>query len=156
MENLVIRKAEIQDLMNVQSLSQELMEYEVANLDNGILDLDWSLNDKGKEYFENQILSNIVYVAQIDDKCIGYISGNLNENEPWYNVQIAYIYNLYVVETYRSNGIGKLLIDEFRKSCLSKDIHHINVTTLSNNDKAIKFYNKYNFKTYNTQLICID
>ena len=155
-ENAIIRNATIEDLLDIQRLSQKLVEYEFYNCGNNVMNLDWSFSENGKDFFEREILYNVVIVAEINHKCVGYISGSINENEPWYNVQIAYIHNFFVEEEYRNIGIGKALNNEFKNRCLSANIHHIRVSTLSANNCALKFYSKRGFQLYVNQLIYIE
>ena len=54
MENLIIRSATIDDLLNIQKLNKILFELEYNNFDSA-LDTSWPMSNEGEEYFKNAI-----------------------------------------------------------------------------------------------------
>lgn len=152
MDNIIIRKAKIEDLKDVQVLRDILFKYEIEKLDNHITDVTWTFSKDGEEdliYFINE---QILYVAEINNKIVGYICGEMLPKKEWNLFQIAEIINLCVKEEYRNMKIGTLLINKFKEVCKEKNIKHISVATLSNND-AIKFYNKNGFSIHSVQML---
>ena len=144
MEGLIIRNATINDLLNIQKLNKILFELEYNNFDS-TLDINWSMSNEGKNYFENAINNNVVLVAILDDKIVGYLVGSLN-TEYSYNKNIqAELDNMCILEEYRKLGIGKQLFLEFKKICKKNNISELKVIASYDNLNAIKFYKNNGF-----------
>ena len=144
MEGLIIRNATINDLLNIQKLNKILFELEYNNFDS-TLDINWPMSNEGKNYFENAINNNVVLVAVLDDKIVGYLVGSLN-TEYSYNKNIqAELDNMCILEEYRKLGIGKQLFLEFKKICKKNNISELKVIASYDNLNAIKFYKNNGF-----------
>ena len=78
-----IRKANINDLNSIQVLNNNLFDLEFNNFDD-TLKQGWPFEKEGKEYFEYMIKNEIVFVAEIKEKIVGYLAGSICE-------QISYI-----------------------------------------------------------------
>lgn len=112
MEDLIIRCATIDDLLNIQKLNKILFELEYNNFDL-TLDTSWPMSNEGEEYFKNAINNNIVLVAVLDDEIVEYLVGSLNTGYS-YNKNIqAELDNICILEGCRKLGIGKQLFLEF-------------------------------------------
>lgn len=153
MEDLIIRKATLQDLKVVQCLSQELIEYEYYEFDNKFLNLEWSMSIDAKNSFTNLIKNQLVYVAEYNKEVIGYISGQILKKLPWHSVQFAQLLNLYIKKDYRNKGIGTQLINKFIYCCNKNNINNIEVCALCKNLDAIKFYISKGCNLYTCKLI---
>ena len=116
MENMIIRKANIDDLFVIQKLNKELFELESNNFDSTLI-TDWPLTQEGKEYFENTIKKDIVLVAYLDKQIVGYLAGTLNSQCSYNNIVQAELDNMCIMNEYRKLGIGSKLFEEFKKIC---------------------------------------
>lgn len=144
MDSLIIRGATIDDLLDIQKLNKVLFELEYNNFDS-TLDINWSMSSEGKDYFENAINNNVVLVAVLDDKIIGYLVGSLNTQYS-YNKNIqAELDNMCILEEFRKLGIGKQLFLEFKKICKNNNISELKVVTSYDNLSAINFYKSNGF-----------
>ena len=65
-ENIIIRKATIDDLDKVQKLNEKLFLREVEKF-NKFLNVKWTFSEKGKAYFEGLIKNDFLYVAALDN-----------------------------------------------------------------------------------------
>lgn len=146
-----IRKANINDLKEIQNLNNLLFELEYNNYDN-TLKLVWPLEKEGEEYFKDVIENNIAYVAETNGKIIGYLAGSISEQISYITETFAELDNMYVNEEYRRYSVGTLLINEFKKYCKDNSIENIKVTASAKNSKAIQFYMKNGFEDYNVTL----
>ena len=61
-ENIIIRKATIDDLDKVQKLNEKLFLREFKKF-NKFLNVKWTFSEKGKKYFEGLIKYDFVYVS---------------------------------------------------------------------------------------------
>lgn len=59
---------------------------------------------------------------------------------------------MFIMESYRGQGIGKMFFDAFVKECHDKNITDIRVTASAKNKGAIAAYEKWGFSTKNTTL----
>jgi ribosomal protein S18 acetylase RimI-like enzyme len=112
------------------------------------------MSKDGENNFRNLILNNFVYVAEHDEKLVGYICGYICKKEPWYNVQFAELLNLYVEEKYRCIRIGTTLLNEFKNYCKSNNVTCMKLNTLYSNKNAINFYMHNGFNNYTNTYIC--
>ena len=145
MENIIIRKANIDDLYEIQKLNKELFELESNNFDSTLI-TDWPLTQEGKEYFENAIKKDIVLVAYVDKQIVGYLAGTLNSQYSYNNIVQAELDNMCIMNEFRKLGIGSKLFEEFKKICKENKINEIKVVASYNNLNAIDFYKRNGFK----------
>jgi len=151
MGKVIIRKATINDLNSIQELNNSLFDLELNNFDD-TLKQGWPFEEDGKEYFEDMINNEIVFVAQIEEKIVGYLAGSICEQISYITETFAELDNMCINEQYRRFGIGTLLINEFKKYCKEKNIQNIKVTASAKNSRAIQFYMKNGFEDYNVTL----
>lgn len=86
-----------------------------------------ALSKEGKEYFENAIKDSFVIVAEIDDKVVGYLLGEVSD-VPYYDFKIAELCNMCIDSKYRKQGIGNALYKEFERIFRGQGITHFTVT----------------------------
>jgi len=151
MGKVIIRKATINDLNSIQELNNSLFDLELNNFDD-TLKQGWPFEEDGKEYFEDMINNEIVFVAQIEEKIVGYLAGSICEQISYITETFAELDNMCINDKYRRFGIGTLLMNEFKKYCKEKNIQNIKVTASAKNTKAIQFYMKNGFEDYNVTL----
>ncbi|KAK2714461.1 hypothetical protein QYM36_008871 [Artemia franciscana] len=68
-----------------------------------------------------------------------------------YNADVAYILALGVMEEYRRCGIASLLLDTFLRHLTAQEMKKVKVVylhVLATNDKALRFYEKRNFRMH--------
>lgn len=151
MNDVLIRRATLEDLEVIQNLNNELFKLEKENYDPTLIE-DWPLSNEGKNYFEDLILNNYVIVALIGEKIIGYLAGTINEKGSYEEVQYGEINNMLIDDDYRGYGIGRKLIDSFKNYCKKNDIYSLKVVASAKNTNAINFYKKQGFDNFNTTL----
>lgn len=147
-----IREANMNDLIHIQNLNNSLFDLEYNNYDS-TLKLGWPFEKEGKEYFIDRINNNLIFVAEINGKIVGYLAGNILEEISYSVETFAELDNMYIDTNYRGYGIGSKLIDKFKNYCKNIGIENIKVTAYAHNKQAIKFYMKNGFQDYNTTLI---
>ena len=145
---MLIRKAEIRDLRDIQELNNQLFELEIASFDEYLIK-DWPLSNKGKQYFETAIKDSYVIVAEVDGNVVGYLLGE-ECNIPYYNFKIAELCNMCVDKNYRKQGIGNKLYSEFENHYKKQGVEHFIVTASYKNENAKQFYKKMGFKEANS------
>jgi len=151
MDNIIIRKATIEDLSIIQELNNSLFKLEKENYDSTLVN-DWPLSEEGKEYFSDLILNHYVIVATLNNNIVGYLAGTIEEKVSYVEVQYGEINNMLVKDEYRGYGVGKLLINNFKEYCKSNNISDIKVVASYKNKNAIEFYHKNGFEEFDLTL----
>jgi len=151
MKNLLIRKADINDLSYIQELNNNLFDLELENYDPTLV-RDWAISNDGKTYFEDLINNHYVVVALLDDEIVGYLAGTINEKGSYENIQYGEINNMFIKDSCRGYGVGKSLVNEFKKYCKENNINNLIVTASAKNSNAINFYKKNGFEDFNLTL----
>ncbi|MDE6408525.1 MAG: GNAT family N-acetyltransferase [Anaeroplasmataceae bacterium] len=105
-------------------------------------DLDFlSEYDKHIDYttLKDSIENKRIYICELDNKSIGWLRYNLFwDNTPFLNM-------LYVLEEYRKQGFGALLLEHWEKQMKIQGYKTIMTSTLVHED-AIHFYLKYGYQ----------
>lgn len=115
---------------------------------------DWPYSESGNSYF-NKSISDDKYcalVAKDNDKVIGYLVGYIWDHCDYRPILTAEIDNMLVLEEYRGRGVGKALIDEFKKWCKTNDVVDMIVMTYTNNINTLEFYKKNGFEDLSVRL----
>lgn len=149
--NVEYRKAKIEDLNVIQNLNNELFKLEKENYDPTLVN-DWPITEEGKEYFIDLINNHFVWVAVIDNEIVGYLAGTIEEKGSYELVQYGEVNNMIITEKCRGLGVGRSLMDSFKKYCKDNGINNLKVVASAKNANAIAFYRKNGFKDFNLTL----
>ena len=147
-----IKRATQKDLQAVQALNNKLFDLEIDKHD-PLLIKGWPYSQVGENYFSDAIQNDFVVIALCDGKVVGYLAGSENQKSYW-KVKFTELDNMYIEQEYRKHGIGKLLVDEFKKWTKEKSISNMKVTASAKNQNAINFYQKMGFAHFDTVLHC--
>lgn len=100
----------------------------------------FSIIKKGR--IENDLINNPFsnyYVYKIDNKIVAFI-----------NYDIIYerieLVDIYVLEEYRNQKIATKLIEKMLEDATNNNVKSISLEVRKDNEKAIKLYNKFDFK----------
>lgn len=150
--NIIIKTATINDLEKVQELNLKLFKKEQKEYD-PLLDLDWVFGKEGTKHYKDRISKDdgCVFVAIVDDKIVGYLCGKLARVGSYGRlptVIAAEIETFFILDEFRSSGIGKKLYDKFIEWCKTKNVDKVRLDVHPRNELAIKFYRKNNFKDF--------
>lgn len=150
--NIEIRKATISDLKTIQKLNLELCKKESKDFDPTI-NYKWSLSKEAEKYFNSRINKGCALVAFDGKKCIGYLVGGISYLESFRKpMKIIELDNMFIVENYRSSGIGTKLTKEFLKWAKVKKADRVKVLVSAQNVGALEFYKRNGFEDYNITL----
>jgi len=143
-----IQFATIKNLRDIQDLNHQLCIKENKEFD-ATINPDYPIQKQGEEYFKDRIKNGCSLLAIVDGKVVGYLVGSISEVEDYRNIsKIAEAENMFILENYRSKGIGKKLFQEFTKWCKSKKAQRIKAVASAQNIKAIEFYRREGFQDY--------
>ena len=145
--DVIIKRATIENLKDIQELNNKLFELEYEKFDPA-LKVGWPFGTDGTEYFCDMLNNEVVFIAFVDNKIVGYLAGCINLNLSYIIKSLAEIDNMFILEEYRDQGIGTKLINEFREYCLKFGIQEIKVGANAKNINAINFYRKNGFDDF--------
>jgi len=151
MKDILIRKANLNDLSYIQELNNELFNLELENYDPTLVK-DWAISNDGKIYFEDLINNHFVIVALLDNEIVGYLAGTINDKGSYENIQYGEINNMFIKDNCRGYGVGRKLVNEFKTYCKNNNINDLIVTASAKNNNAINFYKKNGFENFNITL----
>lgn len=139
----MIREAKIEDAKKLDNLLTLLVQDE-RQYDSNISPL-FVVIDYHKNYLKKK--NNICYVYEENNDIVAYIDG-LIVNDGTDVSDTFKINALFVKEEYRGKGIATDLMNKIIEDVDQRNITNIEIGVLSNNVKAKKLYEKFNFKTY--------
>ncbi len=145
MDKVVIRVADAADLENILLLSDGLT---LADLPyDKEVDVNWAHTEVGKKFYEDKIKkeSGVCFVAEIDNKIVGYFVGGRKDVASYRNVTVAELENIYVLEEFRSKGVGKKLMEAFKNWAKELKVDKVAVNVFALNEKGINFYKREGF-----------
>lgn len=145
MQDIKIRKARVNELENILLLSDELA---IADLPfDEKVDKNWAHTFKGEKYYKDKIkeITGVCFVAEINGEIIGYLTAANKEIPSYRLVKVADLENLFVKKDFRSKGVGKKLLGEFKKWAKEIKVDKVAVTVFALNERAIGFYKREGF-----------
>ncbi|MCR5572608.1 MAG: GNAT family N-acetyltransferase [Candidatus Saccharibacteria bacterium] len=151
--NIFIHKASESDIEAIQEFGSKLLNYERENYDPS-LNGNWAFSNEAKERYLNAIRNEYVIIAEIDGQPVGFLIGKIIEPKVGNARQVkqAYLQNIYVNEDLRKAGVGKELIENFKKYCRNNNVEQLNVSVLAANETAVDFYEAIGFEPQSLNL----
>jgi ribosomal protein S18 acetylase RimI-like enzyme len=136
MNKVIIREMTSDDLAAVQCLLQQL---------DGMFksEHDISFNAVRTTFLEMEGKRDIYinYIAQYEDTIVGFISA-VRYKTFFHKRGTALINELIIDERYRGKGIGEKLVHTMIEISREAGLNEVEVSTSSENEKAISFYKK--------------
>lgn len=132
MENLIVRKADKNDIDIIFELINGLAEYEKR---------PWDMTGTKEELlywlFEKNIATTLL--LELDEKTIGYaiyypIFGSFSAKGK------AHLEDMFLLPEYRGKGLGKIFLKEIVSNVLADGYHAMEWSALDWNEPAIGFY----------------
>jgi len=148
---VIIQKATLGDLADIQNLNNQLFELEIANFDPDLIP-GWPLTDAGEAYFREIIENNFVLVAKDNGKTVGYFAGTIDIKIQITKGKLAEADHMFVLESHRGKGVGRMFFDAFVRECLKENATDIRVTASAKNFDAVAAYEKWGFLPKNVTL----
>lgn len=145
MENILIRAATIEDLEVLLYFEQELIKAERP--------FDPTIKKDPVSYYdiESFILDDEVdvVVAECNGKVVssGYVYAK-SARDYLDHKEYAYMGFMYTVPEYRGRGINKRIIERLKTWALSRDLTEMRLTVYSDNQPAIRAYEKVGFSNH--------
>jgi ribosomal protein S18 acetylase RimI-like enzyme len=149
MEQVVLRKATLEDIPVIIRLWKEMMDFHRKR------DPFFTLADNSEEVFAQFVEKNInsetacVYVAVVGEKIVGYCQGKLEKHPPVLAVtDYGYILDFAVATYYRRTGVGEKMYKALYDWFVKKGVHRLEVRHSEFNEIATQFWPKMGFRSY--------
>ena len=144
LQMITIKKAIIKDFKIIQDFNNKLCVKENREFDSTV-NPNFATSEGGQRYFKNSIESNdkLVLIAKDNDIPIGYLVGGIEPVGDFRTIpNMCEVDNMWVDEIYRSQGVGKKLMDKLQIWAKDKGIKRIRVIASYQNKKGINFYKR--------------
>lgn len=107
-----------------------------------------------ENFYENIINKdcNIIYVAEEDNKIVGYLYGYIKENDVTLE-NTAVLDALYVIDEYRNKGVATSLVNGFKSWSRENNARYIEVQVLNKNIDAFNLYKMLGFNELKSILV---
>jgi GNAT superfamily N-acetyltransferase len=149
---IMIRRARSEDLRMIEALSKGLFAAEAYR--DKWLNHEWSFGKEGEKFFVKRINDPkcLCLVAEKEGVVVGYLAGTVKGAERARTAKRTELDNMFVTDSFRSQGVGKLLVKEFFKWSSEKKVKLALVSAYTSNDRATRFYLREGFKPYSVSL----
>ncbi|WP_109398088.1 GNAT family N-acetyltransferase [Proteus faecis] len=143
---IIIRKAILSDIEEISTLYTYLFN-EMAKLQPDRL----KPGEQDEAFIINGIKNNKFHllVADLDGKVVGFSMAQIQET-PMFNCLVqrkyAYIYDIIVDPSIRSQGVGSLLLTAMKEWAKSEKMTHLELSVLAENGAAKRFYQREGLK----------
>ena len=151
MEELIIRRAELNDLEKVMNFYYELID-DMQNMEYKVL---WQKDVyPTKQFIQNSIINNELVIAIINNAIIGSMVMNQNVAEGYSKVQwkiqaknneIIIIHALAISAKHQKKGMAKKMVKYCMEYCKENNIKAIRLDVLNQNVPAHHLYTKMGF-----------
>lgn len=138
MDQIIIRKATLEDVPAIYELVKELALFEKAPEE---------VSSTCEDFIQNGFQENPIFFSNLI-----YFQGNLAGFSLWYfrystwKGKRFYLEDLFIKEEFRSLGLGKMLLDEAIVEAKRTQCTGMMWQVLDWNEPAIQFYSKYGVK----------
>ncbi len=143
MNQIKIRKAELNDLDTLLEFEQSIVEYERPFEE--LMQIDQF------NYYDLEALiindASEVLVAEVNGQLIGSGYAKLRASRPYLKDKFhAFLGFMYVDPEYRGKGVNQLIVKKLIDWSKNQDMKSVCLTVFADNTAAIKAYNKVGFR----------
>jgi GNAT superfamily N-acetyltransferase len=140
MKNIIVRKANINDMSTIHALVHELAVYEKSP------ESHTATTEEYTRDFKQGIFDSYVAVdldaPTVGGKVVGMILYYMAYST--WRGRMLYLEDFVVTESYRQYGVGQMLFDKFIEVARKEDCFLVKWQVLDWNEPAIRFYEKNN------------
>lgn len=140
------RQAVAADADVVVALNAALFREDAGERD-PFIDQTWP-DREGRAYFAEVLADpgGVCYLATSDDEPVGYLIGRISEPSSVRPVRVAELESMYVHDRFRSQGLGRRLVEQFLGWARANHASRAAVVAYAANERAISFYRRAGFR----------
>ena len=140
-QNIEITIASKRDLSEIQYLFRKM--FELSHIDQNI---EYPYTDQGIYYLQQCREHHMAFVAKDTGNVVGFLTGAIEDALPFKTYQQqGHLHNLFVLDAYRGQGIGKQLISQFIRECQNNRVDRI-ITDSDDTEPLRHFYTSFGFR----------
>lgn len=142
-----IRRAGPDDVESIVELNTFLFREDSGRRD-PFMNQEWP-TEEGLEYFAGFLARErgVCLLAESGGgEVVGYLAGYVAAGSSLRPVEVAELESMYVVEGYRSLGVGAKLVGEFLRWAGARGAERASVTAYAANEGAVRFYEGMGFR----------
>ncbi len=145
MDQIIIRKAELNDLEQLYVFEQGVLEFERP--------FDPTLKTGPTHYYDLKEMINAsgveLVVAELNGKLVGSGYARIEKSKPYLKHQNhAYLGFMYLLPDHRGKGINKQIIEHLKNWAKLQNVKEMRLDVYFNNIPAIKAYEKIGFSKH--------
>jgi ribosomal protein S18 acetylase RimI-like enzyme len=144
---IVIREAREEDIKKIAPMVIRFYRFN-EEFDPAWSTKDLSLDDVEKILKERLAAGDIILFAEVEDKAVGFLRAEINENPFLEKGRIVVVKELYVKPEFRRRGIAKRLINEVESLLRKYDAKMLAAELPALNVIANAFYKNLGFRNY--------
>ena len=146
-----IREAKLEDIPQLMKLEKSLFSKwnEFDPIDK--INIEWFSSEAHKKHLTDVLKDNRnkVFVSVNKDNIVGYLKAHLFCREPFLE-KVGYVSELFVEKEYRSEGLGKRLLEEAIKWFKQQELKWTTTSTHLLDSEAINFWKRRGYEEFNT------
>jgi len=146
-EGMQIRQAKREDVEEINRLTLQM-----HNHLGKLVGIKFSLEDMEEEFFDESDSLDEVYIADVKERVVGYISFSEKIREDEWCGRHLRLDHLIVDEKHRRKGYGTKLLEVLLQKA-QKDEVNVVVGTFTKNKGTIEFFRSLGFKPFSTIFI---
>ena len=145
---MFIRKATSKDLTKLKQIKTEFFVSE-ARMD-ALLNPSWTKKGLVQELRKQLSNKNVIYyIAEDKNDIVGYAAAQIDKpGQKTIPTKRGHLFNLYVKNPYRNQGLGQKLTDMTLKWLKQKNVKWVQLFVYSKNPSAYKFYKRFGFRDH--------
>ena len=143
-----IHRATETGLEDMLRLNDELFRYEFDQGFSETYNLEWTYSSQGRKVFQSYYTSedHAAWIATNDQgNAVGYIAGFFKDLLYRNPTKVGELEMVYIDNDYRCSGIGRSLVEEFKKWSAENGCGILRVGAQAPNRHAREFYEKWGF-----------
>lgn len=144
---VTVRGAQASDQATISRMSYDLMVYEQKHFQPN-LNLKWMTSTEAQTTFADcasGIHQRQAFIAEAAGVSIGMLTAMIADKDYLVHQRMAEIDTMYVESSYRGHGVGGRLVEAFRAWALDQGAHQLRVVAWTNNQRALRFYERHGF-----------
>lgn len=155
MEKYLIKECSLEDIEEIKYLSEKTF-YETFSNENTKEDMENYLKENfSYEQLESEMKNSgsRFYIIENNEEVAAYMKLNFDkaQTETGHDNTLE-VQRIYVLQEYKSNHIGKKLIQKAIEIGRNNNLNYIWLGVWENNINAIKFYEKQGFEKFDTHI----
>ena len=152
--DLVIRKAEISDLQQIEELWVQLTDY-LNSLDRRHWQRAADGSAKFRQWMEQALTDTkrVLFVAERSRTLLGFGHGMLKKSPPPMKQRLdGFISDLVVNESARGKGVGSKLLEALESWCIEQGAEAITLSVAARNELGLGFWSSRGFEHWTSTM----